>query len=63
VISAKSHRPGITEDTPDPGPGNEAGEPVQVLESLDFGQRDSKTRISPEGKSGFPEKSRSFLGY
>jgi hypothetical protein len=48
------HRARITKDALNPGLRNEAGEPVKVVELLEFGHRKSITRIPLEGKSVFP---------
>lgn len=53
----------IAEQTADACLGNESGEPVQVLEELEFGHRQSMTRIPPEGKSCFLRKSRGFCPF
>ena len=49
-----NHRSGVAKDAPYPGLRNEAGEPVEVVELLEFGHDKSVTRIPPEGKSVFP---------
>lgn len=56
-------RVGIPEDAADMGLGNEAGKPIQILEELEFGHRQSMTRIPQEGKSSLLRKSRGFYGF
>jgi hypothetical protein len=62
-LQGDDDRVGIPEDAADVGLGNEAREPIQVLEELEFGHRQSMTRIPQEGKSRFLRKSRSFYGF
>jgi hypothetical protein len=58
-----NHRVRVAKESPDPCLGNEAGEPVEVVELLEFGHRQSMTRIPQEEKSVFPRKSRRFMHY
>jgi hypothetical protein len=62
-LEGDDDRVGIPEDATDVGLGNEAGEPIQILEELEFGHRQSMTRIPQEGKSGLLRKSRGFYGF
>jgi len=61
-LERDDHGAGIPEDAPEAGLGDEAGEAVQVSEELEFGHRQSMTRIPQEEKSSFPRKSRGFSG-
>jgi hypothetical protein len=51
----------VTEETLDPGEGYKAGKPIQVVEELEFGHRESMTSFLPEGKTAFPENCREFV--
>jgi hypothetical protein len=62
-LEGDDHGVGIAEEAADAGLGNESREPVQVLEELEFGHRQSMTRIPQEGKSRFLSKSRGFCGF
>lgn len=62
-MEGDDHGVGIAEQTADAGLGNESGEAVQVLEELEFGHRQSMTRIPHEGKSRFLRKSRGFCSF
>jgi hypothetical protein len=55
-LEGDDHDVGIAEQAADTGLGNESGEPVQILEELEFGHRQSRTRIPQEGKSSFLRK-------
>jgi hypothetical protein len=48
----------IAEDTPDVALGDEAGEAIQIAESLENSHRESMTAFPVERKSVFPEKNR-----
>jgi hypothetical protein len=62
-LEGDDHGVGIAEQTADAGLGNESGEPVEVVEELEFGHRQSMTRIPQEGKSRFLRKSRGFCSF
>jgi hypothetical protein len=55
--------PGVAEDAADLGPGDEAGEAVDVPESLEFGHPGIVTSSPRRRKANFPEKTKENGAY
>jgi hypothetical protein len=54
------HRPWVTEDAPNSGQWDEAGEPVDILESLEFSHPLIVTSFRRSGKGVLPEENSGF---